>query len=486
MLNRTIVLLLAIGGFVMLMGGECFGDVAVDLKQADAYLDSGYYSQAEGLCNSIMQSNPNSDYALKAQGKLSAVYIMTGRISDANTLVDAMINTYKNNAELPAILYGMALRYKQAREFQKAESLSARICQEFSSSEQAQRIQLDTGKEQALKLIADGKYAQAEDAVNNMVSTAGGNPAMPATLFKIAREFKEAERNDETVRIYQRIVQNYPSSDFAGKARMGVDKLKIWNQIKAGDVAGAQTALDKLITDYNGSDDLPHTIHGVALKFEEAGFYEQAKTWYDRVKQSWSDSPMAEKATVDFKRCDVLAMVGTSSHSSVMQKVNELMSEFSGHWHLPASVHRVGQEYYNQAMKQDDLAVSQGTSAIEKAREYYRNSAEILEIVINRLPTSAVMPQAYNYAGNCYRKLDEYAKATQYYEKVVNDYPKYRNNSSILYTLAITYETMKTNGLISSADADVKIRAVYQKIIDVYPDSKTAEAARIWLNNHPL
>lgn len=157
MFRCTIILFLMVGGFVFAMAGVCFADAAGDLSQVEMYVKNGMYSQAEGLCNSIAQNNLGSDYALKAQGKLAAIYIMTGRMADANALTDAMINSFSTNAELPAILYGTMSRYKLAREFQRAENLSGRICQEFSSSEQAQKIQLDSGREQALKLIAEGK-----------------------------------------------------------------------------------------------------------------------------------------------------------------------------------------------------------------------------------------------------------------------------------------------------------------------------------------
>ena len=50
--------------------------------------------------------------------------------------------------------------------------------------------------------------------------------------------------------------------------------------------------------------------------------------------------------------------------------------------------------------------------------------------------------------------------------------------------LANTYEKMKQKGLVSPAEADTKIRAAYQQIVDIYPDCKAATAAHNWLNSH--
>lgn len=444
---------------------------ATDLEQAESYVNSGMFSQAEGLCNSIVQNNPGSDYALKAQGKLAVIDIMTARMPQADTTVEALINNFHNNAELPAILYGIMGRYKQARELQRAENLSSRICQEFPASEQAQRIQLDSGKEQTLKLIADGKFAQAEETVNTMVAGAGSNPAMPATLFKIAREFKEVGRYDETGRIYQRIVQSYPNSDFTAKARMGIDKLAIWNLIKAGDVNSVQAALNKLISDYSGNDDLPHTVHGVALKFEEAGFYEEAKNLYQNVKIDYAGTDIASKATLDLQKCDIRAMVGTSSHSSVIQKVNELMTEFAGHWYLPKAVWQIGAEYYNRAMKLE----SQGSK--EQAKEFYRNAVAVWERVIS-MPRSSSAAEACNYAAVCYEKVGEYAKANQCYQKVIDNYPGYRMRWNMMFKVGQNYQEMKKAGTIAASEADAKTRAVYEKLLNEYPACKVASHIR--------
>lgn len=467
---KKILLLLVMP--VVLVCEVCFADAASDLSQVESYVKSGQFVQAEQLCISITQANIGNDVALKARGKLAAIYIMTGKVADANTLVDAITNTFKSNAELPAILYGVMGRHKQAREFQLAQSLSSRICQEFPASEQAQRIQLDTGKEQAFRLIANGKFQDAEETINNMLTAAAGNPTMPATLFKIAREFKEVGGYDVTIRIYQKIAQEYSNSEFADKARMGVDKLKIWNLIKAGDASGALVALDKLIADYKGNDDLPHTVHGVALKLEEKGFYPQAKTIYQKVKTDYADDRMAEVAAVDLKLCDIRAMVRNSSYASVKAELNKLMSDFSGHHQLPKAIWRVGAEYYQQAIR---LEVQGST---EQTRELYQNAAEVLDIVISQLPSSSAIPEACNYAGTCYEKLGEYEKANACYQKTIDNFPAYGLRWNMMFLLGRNYEMMKKEGTISAEQADMQVKAMYKRLLTEYPDCQVARHVR--------
>jgi TolA-binding protein len=403
---------------------------------------------------------------------------MTQKTAQADAEVDKLISDFKGNAELPAILYGMVLRYKTARELQRAQNLSQRICQEFPSSEQAQRIQLDTGKELVFKHIANGKYQQAEEAVNNMVSAAGKSSAMPATLYRIAKEFKEQEVYEQADRIYQKIAQDYPNSEFGNKAKMAVDKLKIWNLIKSGDVAAVQVATEKLIQDYSGEEDLAHTVHGFGIQFEKQGNFEQAKAIYLKVKNDFPNDWVAEIANIDSEMVDVRAMVGKAPFSDVMSQLNAVRNKFIDHWHLPKAIRQAGQEYQRQAM-QLEIAGS-----MEQAKDFYRNAIAVWDIVVNQLPKSSSSAPACCWSGNCYIRLGEYAKAIDCYQKVVDNYPTFCLRQNALFMVGQTYEEMKDTGVISQSEADTKIKAVYLQLVEKYPDCSVAETAQNWLNRH--
>lgn len=421
MVERKVIWGFVLAGLFLWMTTTCFGDAAGDLGQVESYVKNGMFSEAEQLCKSVAQNNPGSDSALQAQGKLAVVYIMTGRLPQADAEVDKLMSDFKGNSELAAVLYGIANRYKQVKDSQRASNLSERICKDYPTSEQAQRIQLDSGKEQALGFIANGRFHRAEESVKSLVNTCGNNPALGATLFKIAREFKELCRYEEAERVYQQIVQACPDSEVVGKARMAVDKLKIWNQINSGDVAGAQAGLEKLIKDYKDEDDLAHTVHGVALKLEENGHYEQAKALYGRVAQDYPGSGFAARIPLDLKKCDILAMIGKEPFEKISQEINSLLASSRGDARLPMVIWKVGRTCYEQAMRLE------GQGSAEQAKELYGNAVEVLTIVINQMPSSVAAAEACKDAARCYEKLGESGKAKACYQKVVDEYPGCRS-----------------------------------------------------------
>lgn len=477
MLRRMSLLLFALC-LVFLATVDCFADVATDYQQVETHVKNGLFNQAEPLCKSIIQNNPGSDYALRAQSKLVAVYVMTQRMTQADAEVDKLIADFGSHAELPGILYGVILRYKKAREHQRANNLSQRICQYFPSSEQVQRIQLDAGKEQVLSLIANKKYQQAEESMNSFVANSGSNSAMPAALYKIAREFKEAGRYDETIRIYQRIVQDYTTSKFNARAKMAMDKLSIWKLIEAGNVVGAQTKLEQLITAHSNESRLPHTVHGVALKFEENGYYSQARALYQRVIQDYASDKMASVATVDLANCDIRAMIGVAAFNDVINKLNALKNTFPSHLHLSQAVYQIGEEYYKRAMRLEE----QGSS--EQAKEFYRNATGVWDIVINQLPASSFTPEACCWSGDSYYKLAEYGKARDCYQKIIDSNPGYRFFWHVLFMLGESYENLKRGGTISESEANTKTKAAYEQLLEQFPNCSAVGPASDWLNHH--
>jgi len=475
MMSRKIILVMVLATFMTV---ECFAVAQNDLGQVESQIRGGQFNQAEQICKSVAQGNPGSDSALRARGKLAAGYIMTQKTIQADAEIDKLVKDFAGNSELPAVLYGMVLRYKKVREFQRAQNLSERICSEFPSSEQAQRLQLDSGKELALQHIANGKYSKAEEVVNSMASAAGDSPAKAATLYQIAKEFKTYESYDESGRIYERIARDYASSQFGNKSKMTVDKLKIWNLIKFGSVAEVQAAMEKLIRDYSGEEDLAHTVHGFGIQYEKSGNFAQARAIYQRVKNDFADNWVAEIANIDLAMCDVRAMVGKADFNDVPKQLDVLKNKFAGHWHLPKAIRQVGQEYQRQAMKLEIAGSG------EQAKEFYRDAIAVWDIVVNQLPRSSSSAPACCWSGDCYIKLGEYAKARYCYQKVVDSYPTYCLAWNALFMIGQTYEDLKGTGAVSQSEADSKIKVTYQQLVEKYPDCPGAEVAQNWLNNH--
>ena len=457
----------------LVLAFNCFGDSASNLGKMEVLTRSGQFNQAESLSTTI-----TGDNTLKAQGKLAASYIMTDKISQADSKINNLIKDFKNNPQLPEILYGMVLRYKAVKDSQRAQNLSQQIVQQFPDSEQAQRIQLDTGKEVVLKHISKRKFKQAEDAVNSMIASSGNSSAMPGTLYRIAKQFKEYEAYDEADRVYQKIAQNYLNSQFGGKAKMAVDKLKIWGLIKNGDIAEVDSATQKLINDYSGQEDLAHTIHGFGIQFEKAGNFAKAKSIYQKVANEFPDNWVAEIAAVDIEMCDVRAMISKSSFDEVMTQLNVVKSKYSGNWHLPKAIRQVGQEYQSQAF---DLELK---GSKDKAKEFYGNAIAVWDIVVNQLPKSSSSAPACSWSGNCYQRLGDYAKAAQSYQKVADEYTNYQYAWNAMLQAGQCYENQASTGAMSKSDADLKIKAVYQQLVTKFPDCPVTETAQNWLNSH--
>ncbi len=62
-------------------------------------------------------------------------------------------------------------------------------------------------------------------------------------------------------------------------------------------------------------------------------------------------------------------------------------------------------------------------------------------------------------------------------EKVGDSCPEYRMRWKALFLIGRNYENLKKTGLITESQANLKIKAAYEQLLEKYPDCEVAETA---------
>jgi TolA-binding protein len=99
------------------------------------------------------------------------------------------------------------------------------------------------------------------------------------------------------------------------------------------------------------------------------------------------------------------------------------------------------------------------------------------------LPSSPTTAQAHYFSAACYRDLGDYAKAIEYYETVVDLWPDYEYAWNAQFLIGHSYEHLRNAGAVPVAEANPRIKAAYDQVVQKYPDCPAARAARNWLSN---
>ena len=156
---------------------------------------------------------------------------------------------------------------------------------------------------------------------------------------------------------------------------------------------------------------------------------------------------------------------------------DRLIADFNDHPGLPQTIFRIGEEYYNKASQKKN----EGLKA--ESENCLQNAITVWGKIIP-LESHTIYPaHAYYFSATCYRRLGQHEKAINYYQAVVDKWPKYEYAWLALLRTVHTYEYLKTSGAMPEAEANGKIQSVYERILAEYPESSAANETHRWFSS---
>jgi tetratricopeptide (TPR) repeat protein len=245
------------------------------------------------------------------------------------------------------------------------------------------------------------------------------------------------------------------------------------NLIKCDDV-GTRAAIKTLMTRFSGSPYLPEAICSITELSRKLNRYDKLDAFYqfslDTAGQGeYTLWPLVGKA---------VTAVGSGNDAKVTEIITQLSTQFSSHPYIANALSLIGEEYYIKAFDLD------GKGQTAAARECLQKAIPIWEKVVNEHPASGVEPQVCCWLGDSYERMGNFQKSNGYFQKIVDSYPAHEMVWNALLKIGRNYEALLKTGILSKSEAEPKIRAAYQQIIDKYPDCAAVNYARKWLSRN--
>jgi tetratricopeptide (TPR) repeat protein len=280
-----------------------------------------------------------------------------------------------------------------------------------------------------------------------------------------------AGKNDKASQLYQYILKTWPGDKYAILAK---DSLATGAHLN--DELSVTEAVDSLLTDISLNKDIAKALSGIVDKYCKAGSYEKAAQLCQYVINNWRDDT---GAVINGKV--ELAKVRIAEGNDVAVKVilDKLVAAYGGNPALPDAVFKIGEEYYNKAMAD----VNEGRT--DQADANFVKTVSVWDRIITQFPesNSPPMQDAYYFAAYCYGQLGEYAKAIQYWQKIVDAWPDYRYAWHALSRMAYSYSMLGSSGVISESEARFSMEQAYKVVMENYPDCPAANDALMGLGN---
>lgn len=462
----------------------CFADAAAQLLQADTYKDNGDYLQAEELYTTIIKEYPGTEEALMSQRGLALLCILKKKSIDAQAAIDKLTADFADYPEQNTVaraFFDIARQYEWSTKYKEANKIYQLIMDEYSGSWYINRANLAVVRTNIMYLIEWGQYQKAQEAIVKLIADFPGHMDLPEAIYSFGKRYEWSNEYDKANNTYLQLVQQYPDSHWASQVPLSIPSTNIMSLIESGNETEAQTAIDGLLSSFSSNPDLPSTLDNIAHEYVRRGKYEEAKSLYQQIIQQYpADSVHAGTAQLESSKLDVFLLIEAGKDIEAQTALDKFTEDFNDHSRLASGVAHIAEQYQIKASRLEN----EGTANAEEIRACLLKAISIWDKVINEYDNRVVVPQSCCEVGNYYRKLGEYKKSAEYYQKVADEYPGDRMAWHALFMVGRNYEDLGKLGLIPQSEADTKIKAAYQRLIEKYPYSKAAKAARSWLNHH--
>ncbi|MHC4643152.1 MAG: LamG-like jellyroll fold domain-containing protein [Planctomycetota bacterium] len=455
-----------------------------DGKQLYLYID-GVLEAAKSAAKSIDVSSHNVFIGANAQvpgrewnGFIDDVRIYNYALSQAEIVSLLGENEIHLLSRFPATLYDIAKRYDGLEKIEEAKGVCQLILKQHPDSPSAQGAELYLARRDIMTLIKSKDFTTAQEELDSLISDFNDHPDYAESLCAIAQSYEWPRKFEKAESLYERAAQLDPQNPHVIKAQFNARKLHIFSLIKSEKYTEAHAAIDEFTTDFDNHPALPGILYWIAKDFEAAKEYEEAKRMYQQVAWQYPKSSHAANALMEASQMDVLSSIESGNDTMVQESLDNLIADFNEHTDLPIAILEIGERYYNIALHNKNKGLT------AESEENLLEAIAIWERIITELPSSHITPEAYFLSAEGYRELDEQVKAAEYYQKVVDGWPNFKYSWHAQFLVARIYKRLKSSGSVSESEANSKIKAAYERILQDYPNSSAVHDALKWLNRH--
>jgi tetratricopeptide (TPR) repeat protein len=309
------VSLVLFGLLLWQVGGECLADTSADLAQAEQHEDDRHYDQAEAVYKQIVADSPDSADAVRARGRLAALYLVWGKQPQADGAYQQLLAKFSQHSVLPEAIYEIARAYERREKYERAGELYQQVAQRSAGNEYIDKGQLRAAKVNVLWLVESANDTAAQAAMAQLIADFNDhnfvNPEeFPDVLYDIAKECQRAEKYSQALSLYQHILQHRPESGFARRAQFGLEGMSIFSLGYTANSADVNTAVDSFAAKFAGQEDLPAAVYKIAVEYhmkayrfvnkdlsdQAEGCFQKAALVFDRVANEFPGADIVPKA----------------------------------------------------------------------------------------------------------------------------------------------------------------------------------------------
>lgn len=521
-----------------------FADLAADLTTADELIATSQYIQAEQIyLNAINQADPNKpdelELAFNARKKLSVVYLASDRQSDAQGVIQQLFEKHSNHERLPHAVHeiieqskelnktleagqiyqnilsaqakhpeviwlkmGVAIANAHLNDDLAVDSTLQNIIAEHATDERAveafgqiawtyRKLKKHDKARQVYQYVLDNwsnkdraifsqrgiilcnlalkDQAAADTATQELLQKFAGDKNIALVTWYLANEYKNRKDWARTRPLCEYILKNHPGDENAISAKQAL----IFASIDQKDAIMVQTGLQELFAKFSSDKKLPSIAYGTAGKlsrYNDAA----AQQLYQYIINQHPNHDYVPHAKVKLGHIKFRA----GDDNAAENIFATLLTQYKNHPILPKVIMLIADGYWERAL----LEPKKDRKINQHAKRYFQKAITKSETVITNFPQIPhITAEAHHFTGECYYQLGQYDKAIEYCQKVIDNWPDYAYAWKAQFRIVKTNKRLLEAGVISESDAEAKITASCESLVEKFPECPAVRAAHTWL-----
>ena len=304
----------------------------------------------------LTENYPDGDQAVTAWGRSALMSAMLGDLELAKTDCEVLLTQFAGRVELPDLIYPIAMKFREERQYQDARRLQEYIVENYPDS---QRIVLAWGQLAVLNVLV-GDYDQAEREEKVLITQLAGRTELPhieelpRLLDDIADKYLEASKYQDTRRyrnarrILGYILANRADSHyshFVDTAMVRTPEL----DILLGDYDQARADTANLIAHFADHPLLPEFIYVAAYNYRQAEQYADARELCKHLLENHPNTDYAGNA-LGMKS---LLEIRMGNYAQAQSDIQLLTARLTGRPELVSFLSEIAYEYYLAGKNED-------------------------------------------------------------------------------------------------------------------------------------
>lgn len=455
------------------VGEPIVQDVRLLEESAAAYVQDGFYAEAEQAFLSIIAQVPGTQEAFGAQKSLVNLHVMQQDQPAAAIAMQRLLEDYSDNESLPDAVHEIVEESLESNQCETIRSVCQGLHQRLPQSDEGVWLQMGV----ALSNSYLGDDEALDLAVQNLSANFLADRRCAEAFRQIALSYHKQNKYQMARELNQYVVDNWPGEDCAIFSQRDL----VFVSISLNDEEAASQAEDGLLRDFPESQHLAECVGAVAKRYMKAKKNVKARDLYAYAVDNFS----SDENTLWLQMGLAITSIRLGENDTASWAVDQLFTQNSEHKRIASAARQIADAYRKK--KRYDLSGELYDYVINTRPEtgyalWSKVGLVVTDIELGNDPNAedktqqlmtdyagdARFTNAARSIGNEFRRARKFRQARDIYQYEVDTWPDAKDRISAVTNLAVSS--------IECGDEQTTADAVDDLLLNYINDERIADA----------